>query len=415
MMKKENKLHYGWRIIFACFMLMSFYFCVVMNCPGLFLTSVTQEFGISRSQYTLNTTVISIAMMIVSLNAGKIFSKFKIKSVMRLAGLVLPIAYAGYSIAPNIRIFYGISLVVGFSLGLCGMVPMSTLITRWFNDKKGLATGLAFTGSGLGGVVLQPVIGQLIEAVGWRKTYFAIAVIMFVFVYPCIMFLIKDYPSDKGLEPVGGLAKTENNIVPDDGIMLSQARKKAYFWMYLPLVAISCAAACSMIQQIVPYATDIGYDPTVAANIGALNLGTLAVAKIILGKIYDTKGNLAGTVTSLLALAVALVLYYNANSPAILYLGIIFAALGIAYTSVGFPINTQTMFGKKDYSAVYGVVFCFSSVGTAIGSPITSMIFDATGSYRTAWLIWGALIVLTTVIYIIIDRISAADRKKSSI
>ena len=66
-MESKKGLHYGWLIVFSCFMIMSLFLCIVMNCPGLFLISVTEEFGITRSQYTLNTTVISAAMMIISI------------------------------------------------------------------------------------------------------------------------------------------------------------------------------------------------------------------------------------------------------------------------------------------------------------------------------------------------------------
>lgn len=412
-MEKKKGLHYGWLIVFSCFMIMSLFLCIVMNCPGLFLISVTEEFGISRSQYTLNTTVISIAMMIVAMNAGKIFSRFSVKKVMMVSSIILPIAYSFYSRATSIGMFYVISAVVGLCMGLCGMVPMSTLITRWFNEKKGLATGLAFTGSGLGGMILQPIIGNLIVNTGWRNTYLILAVLMFVLVVPCTTFIIKDYPSDKGLEPLGGNKASESNAeAEDDGITLAQARKKPYFWMFLPLVTFSSAAACSMVQNVSPYVTDLGYDPTVAASLSALSLGVLAASKVILGQIYDKKGSLFTTVMSLACLVAAAACYASAVNTVFLYAAIIISGLGIAYTTVGYPINTQTMFGKKDYSAIYGIVASFSSIGTAIGSPITSMIFDATGSYRAAWLMWAVVNAVAIAVFIVLSKMSSAEKTK---
>ncbi len=411
-MEKKKGLHYGWLIVFSCFMIMSLFLCIVMNCPGLFLISVTEEFGISRSQYTLNTTVISVAMMIVAMNAGTIFSKFSVKKVMMISSIILPIAYSFYSRATSITMFYVISAVVGLCMGLCGMVPMSTLITRWFNDKKGLATGLAFTGSGFGGMILQPIIGKLIVSQGWRNTYLILAVLMFVLVVPCTVFIIKDYPADKGLEPLGGVKKAETGVVADDGMTLAEARKKPYFWIFLPLVTLSSAAACSMVQNVSPYVTDLGYDPTVAASLSALSLGVLAACKVILGQIFDKAGSLFSTVLSLGCLVAAAVCYGSAVNTVFLYAGIIISGLGIAYTTVGYPINTQSMFGKKDYSAIYGNVASFSSIGTALGSPITSIIYDATGSYRMAWLMWGALNAIAIVVFIALNKMAAKDKAK---
>ena len=412
-MENKKGIHYGWLIVFSCFMIMSLFLCIVMNCPGLFLISVTEEFGISRSQYTLNTTVISVAMMIVAMNAGRIFSKFSVKKVMMVSSIILPVAYFFFSKATSIYMFYAISAVVGLCMGLCGMVPMSTLITRWFNEKKGLATGLAFTGSGLGGMILQPIIGKLIVNVGWRNTYAILAVIMFVLVVPCTVFIIKDYPSDKGLEPLGGMPKADiNTPVADDGMTLAQARKKSYFWIFLPLVTLSSAAACSMVQNVSPYVTDLGFDPTVAASLSALSLGVLAACKVILGQIYDKKGSLFTTVMSLACLVAAAACYASAVNTAFLYAGIFISGLGIAYTTVGYPINTQSMFGKKDYSAIYGNVASFSSIGTAIGSPITSMIYDATGSYRMAWFMWAAVNAVAIFVFIALNRMAEKDKTK---
>ena len=412
-MEKKKGIHYGWLIVFSCFMIMSLFLCIVMNCPGLFLISVTEEFGISRSQYTLNTTVISVAMMIVAMNAGKIFSKFSVKKVMMVSSIILPVAYSFYSKATSIAIFYVISAVVGLCMGLCGMVPMSTLITRWFNEKKGLATGLAFTGSGLGGMILQPIIGELIVNVGWRNTYFYLAILMFVLVVPCTVFILKDYPSEKGLEPVGGAVKTTADApVADDGMTLGEARKKLYFWMFLPLVTLSSAAACSMVQNVSPYVTDLGFDPTVAAKLSALSLGVLAACKVLLGQIYDKKGSLFTTVMSLTCLVGAAACYASAVNSTFLYAGIIISGLGIAYTTVGYPINTQSMFGKKDYSAIYGNVASFSSIGTAIGSPITSVIYDATGSYRMAWLMWAVVNAVAIFVFIALSKMAAKDKSK---
>ena len=412
-MESKKGLHYGWLVVFSCFMIMSLYLCIVMNCPGLFLISVTEEFGISRSQYTLNTTVISAAMMVVSLNAGRIFSRFSVKKVMMVSSIILPVAYSFYSKATSIAMFYVISAVVGLCMGLCGMVPMSTLITRWFNEKKGLATGLAFTGSGLGGMILQPIIGELIVNVGWRNTYFYLAILMFVLVVPCTVFILKDYPSEKGLEPVGGAVKTTADApVADDGMTLGQARKKLYFWMFLPLVTLSSAAACSMVQNVSPYVTDLGFDPTVAAKLSALSLGVLAACKVLLGQIYDKKGSLFTTVMSLTCLVGAAACYASAVNSTFLYAGIIISGLGIAYTTVGYPINTQSMFGKKDYSAIYGNVASFSSIGTAIGSPITSVIYDATGSYRMAWLMWAVVNAVAIFVFIALSKMAAKDKSK---
>ena len=48
--------------------------------------------------------------------------------------------------------------------------------------------------------------------------------------------------------------------------------------------------ACSYIQQISAYTSDLGYTAGFAATMNSLVLGIMAVGKIVLGQLYDKKG-----------------------------------------------------------------------------------------------------------------------------
>lgn len=410
-MKKIAHLHYGWYIVFTSFMIMACYYCAIMNCPGMYLTYVAEDLNISRGEYTLNTTVVSVAMMVVSLISNSVFSKFKVRTVMITASVILPLGYCCYSFAPNMPVFYCISAIIGASLGFCGLIPMSILITRWFNEKKGIATGIAFTGSGAGGVILQPLIAYLIENYGWRHAYLIVGIIMFICVVPFTFLFIKDDPKQLNLQPVGGYPSGDIAGEELKGFTLHESLRKPYFWMFAFIVMSTTASANAMIQQLTPYSLDMGYATATAANMGALCLGALAVGKIIIGRIFDVKGDFVSTVIGISALLIGAVGYAVTFNIVILILGVITAALGIAYTSVGYPINTQVMFGRKDYKAVYSIVYFFTSVGSAVGSPLTAFIFDNTRSYRPAWSMWAVIMTICLALFILIEKI----RKKEKI
>ncbi len=416
-MIKNSKIHYGWFILFSSFMITSFYMCIIMNCPGLFVVPVSEGLNISRSQFSLNTTVLSIGMVIVSLNAGKIFSKFKIRTIMIISSIILPIAYAGYGLVGNIYLFYAISFVLGVCLALCGLIPISTLITKWFVDNRGLAMGIAFTGSGLGGLFLQPLIGHLIVNIGWENTYLVLAGLMFVCVVPFIILFIKDSPEEMNIKPYikQGKKETQEEIkevpVMDEGLTLKEALKTSQLWVFLIVVALTTAMCSSFIQQTVPYLTDIGFSVTAAANFGALSLGALAIGKILLGQIYDYTGVLKGTVLSLSLLAITFIAFLFAENSMFLYAGIVASGLGIAFSTVGFSIITLRLFGKKEYGAIYGIVSSAASLGSAVGSPSANIIYDLTSSYKTTWTIWAVLTALCILacVYILKSRVKTKN------
>ncbi|KAE9395387.1 MFS general substrate transporter [Gymnopus androsaceus JB14] len=67
--------------------------------------------------------------------------------------------------------------------------PMLTYLFEWFSKKKGLATGIIFSGTGVGGVVLPFVLENLLKKYGQRTTLLSLAVAFIVFSLPCLPFI----------------------------------------------------------------------------------------------------------------------------------------------------------------------------------------------------------------------------------
>ena len=187
----DGKVFYGWWIVAACFMTMFCTFGIVYNCNGMFIVPDTTEMGFTRQEMAMNSTIISSMMMIVSLFAGKIFSRFNVKYVMRMGALSLIFGYASYSMAQSLPMFYMSSVLVGLGMATTAVLPISIVINSWFNIKRGTAMGIASTGSGLGAMIHNQVAGKLIPAVGWRQSYLILAGLMCVVVLPCVFLIIK--------------------------------------------------------------------------------------------------------------------------------------------------------------------------------------------------------------------------------
>lgn len=111
--------------------------------------------------------------------------------------------YTGYSLCTSLPMFYVLSAVVGFSIGGMTMIPLSLIVSNWFHEKRGLAIGIAFMGSGVGGMVLQPITASIVQAMGWRTAYQCLGVLMFCTIVPCSFFVLKRSPADVGLKPLG--------------------------------------------------------------------------------------------------------------------------------------------------------------------------------------------------------------------
>lgn len=404
-MSNEKKgIHYGWVIVASCFVIMCFALCLVMNCLGLFVKPVTEDLGMSRQAFSMNSTMTSIAMMAVSFFSGKIFggtNQKNMKKIMMVAAVGISVSYALYSIASTPAVFYGISLLVGMFLALIAQVPCSMLINNWFSAKKGLAMGIVFMGSGVGGVILNPIISTLMGRVGWRMTYLIMGGVMFAAIVPCIFLLIRVNPEDMGLTPYGGSpAAVGENEAEAIGMTLSEAKGDLRFWMLLLSVVMITGACVSVVQQLASYISDIGYSYEVSALVSSASLGLMALGKLAVGSMYDKLGVKRSTVICMLCGIFGIGLLSLAES-GVQFIGVflVLFAVGCAITTVAYPIITTYLFGSRDYGSIYGIVNVANSVGTAIGSPIAAAIFDSQGSYIPAWyldvgLFCAALVVL---------------------
>src|SRR5262249_8486925 len=78
----------------------------------------------------------------------------------------------------------------------------TTLITRWFEQRRGLVMGIMMSGNGVGPFIFSPIITWMIFTWGWQTAYMVLSVLMTV----CLSLgslLIRNHPHELGLVPYG--------------------------------------------------------------------------------------------------------------------------------------------------------------------------------------------------------------------
>ena len=93
-------------------------------------------------------------------------------------------------------------LVVGGSVFISYM-GHALFLPHWFVRKRGLAIGIAFSGVGLGSILLLPWVQRLIGQTGWRHACLALAVLLLVTLLPLNLIFPRRRPEDMGLTPDG--------------------------------------------------------------------------------------------------------------------------------------------------------------------------------------------------------------------
>jgi len=262
-----------------------------------------------------------------------------------------------------------------------------------------LAMSLAFSGVGVGSIVLLPWLGTLIGRAGWRAACWALGILVLVLLAP-LNLLLKRRPEDLGLEPDGDDASGSAAARPAIDIVdpawaavdwtLGRALRTAPFWWLM--VGYFCGLFAWYAVQIhqTKYLVEIGFGPTEAAwALGFVSLAGIP-GQIALGHLSDRIGREWVWTVGCLGFAlcyVALLLLRDTPTPTLLYFMVASQGmLGYGLTSVIGAIPAE-IFQGRHYGAIFGALMLASIVGGAAGPWVTGALYDATGSYALAFVL----------------------------
>src|SRR2546425_93790 len=142
---------------------------------------------------------------------------------------------------PFARPFYGWSIIaVAFVTMGIGVNARTAFSPNWFVRRRGLAIGIAFSGVGVGAIIILPWLQRLIAGAGWRTACLAMAALVVATLAP-LNLLTRRRPEDVGLLPDGDIAPTDttrgrhlSNVVDDDWASvdwtLARAMRTGRFW-----------------------------------------------------------------------------------------------------------------------------------------------------------------------------------------
>lgn len=385
-MNKKPKLHYCWIILIGTCIMMSVGFGMCLNSVGVFLPFVADSLGVTKGQVSYYMTIQGFGMIIGMYLAGKLIPRKNIKILLSIATILMAVCFFILSGGTHLYHWYIVAIPLGISVAFIAPLPISILISNWFEKKRGLASGIAFAFSGITGSILSPLATKMISAFGWQTTYRFYGLLALVFMLPTAIFLLVNSPEKKGLLPYGvdtsELHKAEKKkAVPVSyGTSLKDALHMPIFYTSI-LLAGFLSIAGGFSQQFPNHAVTMGMGAEFGSYLVSICMMMQLVANVPLGILCDKIGvRLSATLYSAVGGAGALLLATAGTAP-LMYLGCAMYGIGICQTMVISPQVAREIFGKKDYGQINSIVMmCFALFG-AFSHTVYASIADARGSY----------------------------------
>ena len=287
----------------------------------MFLVPVTESLGMERSAFSLLFTISGISVAFALPVITKLLKKYPARLVIAVCILMAGGGFAAFSLAKTSWQFYVISAIVGAGTGGCTQMVGSLLINNWFEDRRGLALGIAFTGSGFGTAVLSPLLTKLLANYGWQFSYVTMGALIVLFCLPLTFLFGYKTPAERNAEPYRDSKKSSVEqkekpaAKPATGPLLKDIRGKMFFWIFLAAICLWSMSIGGVHLHIAAYLTDVGHSAGFVAFVYSVMAASIIVAKIVLGMIFDAKGSRAGILFMSVTFVIAMICLILAENP----------------------------------------------------------------------------------------------------
>jgi len=378
---------------------------------GVFFKPVITEFGWTRA---LTSGAFSLSMImqgLLGIVMGALNDRFGPRRVMTFCGFFLGLGYLLMSQITSVwqlYLFYGV--IIGTGMGGC-WIPLLSTIARWFVKRRTIMTGIVVTGGGIGGLAGPPLSNWLISTYDWHVSYIILGSAVLVIVISGAQFLRRD-PSQMRQVPYGENEGEERDLkTGTQGFSLKEAVYTRKFWMASAMLCCFGYCLFSITVHLVPHATDLGISAASAASILAAMGGLSIAGNVVLGRAGDRIGNKQVFIIGFILMSAALFWLVPAREMWMLYLFAV--AMGFAHGGMGASESplVARLFGLKSHGLIFGVIGMGFTIGAAIGPFLSGSIFDATGSYQTAFLVCAGIGIVGLVLAVLLTRIKGEQGK----
>jgi MFS family permease len=397
-------IFYGWVLVAVAFVTMAL--CVNARTSfSLLYPAIIAEFG---WDHAVTAGAFSFGFM-VSAALGPVFGRLMDRKgpvwVMEMGVVAAAggLALATLATEPW-QVYATLGMLVGAGSVATGYTGQALYLPNWFARRRSLAISLAYSGVGVGAIVLLPLVQMAIGQSGWRSACLGMAVAILVLLAP-LNLLLRRTPAELGLAPDGDpaaqAAGRRSLVVVDpawaavDWTLARAVRTGRFWWLALGYFTSMFAWYAVQVHQA-KYMVSIGFSPATAAwSLGFVSLAGIA-GGILLGALADRIGREPVWALGCLGfLATYLLLVALAARPDPLLVGAMVlaqGALGYGVTSVFGPVTAE-IFEGRHYGAIFGTQMVAAMAGGAAGPLALGLMFDRTGSDVPGFLLGAAMSV----------------------
>ncbi len=388
-----SELRQQWRYVVGCFLgLASGVSSLYFYSSGLFLKPLAAEFGWTRGTASLGSLVSSVLLGCAAPFIGQVIDRYGARRValLSLIGLATSFLLLGV-LTQGLASFLTLVTVLTLLGGATSPLSFTRILVGKFSRQRGLALGIAITGTGVGAILIPLIVTPTIAQFGWRATYLGLAAVV-IALLPLIAYFLRGADATPQ-QDARRSASTGSNL----GALINPS------FFRIAAVFLFCSVGIfGTIVHVVPMLTDLGLSPARAAGLASVLGVAVIVGRIVTGfllDIFDT----ARLSAMLFTLSAAGMLLLGTGSPALVVPGLLMTgfAVGAEFDLAAYLVSRR--FSLSLYSTIFGGVYATVAIGAGIGPFLAGRLFDSSGSY-ISWLYLAAGLLLAAAMICFTER-----------
>jgi MFS family permease len=389
---QSGRIFYGWYVAYALCLVATTTAGLAFYNISVLLDAFVTERGFPVAVASIASGLFFVGSGAGGVLAGHLIDRFDARLVVIVSASVSALALGCVGLLREPWQLHAFYLLFGFTFGGCGLVPISTVVARWFNVRRPQALAIASTGLSLGGVVLTPLSALAIKQLGLAGAAPWLGLAFFLGVVPATAFIVRPRPQAMGLEPDGVERRSDSVAATLPGVRFSQAWRTRYYVAVTGAYVFALGAQVGGIAHIYRLASTRA-DDQVAALAVALFAAVSLAGRLASGWLMMSVPLLAFALALMAAQAIGLALIAHAASGP----GILAATAFFGLTSGTILMMQQLLladaFGTREYGRIYSVSMLLTVIGVAAGPALVGLISEASG-YTSAFLtIAGASLI----------------------
>lgn len=400
------RFHYAWVVVGVIFLVL---LCSagIRATPSVMILPLEQEFGWNRSTISVVISVNIALYGLIGPFSAAAMQRFGIRRVV-LGALVLLATGTALSTLMHMpwHMLLSWGLLVGAGTGVAANTLGATIVSRWFETRRGLAMGLLTASAATGQMVFLPLMAAMVGSYGWRSVAFLVSAVALLAI-PLVWLLLPEGPASIGQKMVGQTSETaddgrskRNPLAIAFDALRTSVRMPDFWLLFMSFFVCGLSTNGYIGTQFIAMCNDYGINEVSSASILAA-----------MGMLDLVGTTLSGWLSDRYNPRVLLFWYYGLRGLALIFLPYAFGLqyYGLAIFAIFYGLDwiatvpptvrlANDVFGRLAAPIVFGWIVAGHQLGAATATTVAGYMRATLGNYTLSSIMMGIACLVGAVL-----------------